>query len=135
MSRKATLFTNCREEDFSEVGKCLWFGECRYWRYRPASSGNGDAGLNPEEIESCFSNAGWHIDGGFEDYLVIGCDNDRLSILAYGEALQTDDPIFELIEHERNVTYGVPQISTPQQAAQLLREHGQPPEEEEEEDE
>ena len=89
--------------------------------------------MNPEEIERSFANAGWHIDGGFADYLLIGCDNDRLSILAYGEAPETDDPIFELIDHERNVTYGVSQIPPPQQAAQLLREHGQPPEEEEEE--
>jgi hypothetical protein len=87
--------------------------------------------LNPEEIERCFVNAGWHIDGGFADYLIIGCDNDRLSILAYTEALQSEDPIFELVEHERNVTYEVQETPTSRQAAQLLKEHGQPPEEEE----
>jgi hypothetical protein len=75
--------------------------------YRAASSGNGDARVNPVEIESCFYKAGWHIDVDFADYLVIGCDNNRLSILAYVEALQTDEPIFELIEHERKVTRGV----------------------------
>ncbi len=83
-----------------------------------------------EEIEHSFANAGWYIDGGFSDYLVIGYDGDGLSILTYEEALETTvDPVFELIDHERDVTYGVQEIPTPQQAAQLLQEHGQPPQE------
>jgi hypothetical protein len=81
-----------------------------------------------EQIEQGFENAGWCIDSGFSDYLVIGSDGDDLSILVHEEALETNvDTVFELIDHERNVSYGVQEIPTPQQAANLLQEHGHPP--------
>lgn len=101
---------------------------------------------SPEEIENRFANAGWHLDGGFEDYLVIGySDEYGLSILARKEAWETDeegycileyeeareiddDPIFELVDHERDLTYGVWEIPSPEEARRMLREHGQPPE-------
>ena len=87
--------------------------------------------MDREEIERAFVEAGWHIDGGFSDYLIIGYDGNGLSILAYEQAGGTDEPIFfELIDHERDVTYGVQEIPPPQQAARLLVERGQPPEEE-----
>ena len=84
-----------------------------------------------ERIEQGFENAGWCIDSGFSDYLVIGSDGDDLSILVHEEALETNDvdTVFELIDHERNVIYGVQEIPTPQQAANLLQEHGHPPQE------
>jgi len=78
-----------------------------------------------EEIEKRFSSAGWELDGGFSDYLVVGYNGDGLSILAHKEAWQTDDgPVFELVDHESNLTYGVQEIPTPEQAAKLLQEHG-----------
>ena len=80
-------------------------------------------------IEQSFASAGWNIDAGFLEYLLIGYNGDGLSILAHREVWETEDPVFELIDHERNLTYGVQEIPTPQQAAQLLQEHGQPPEE------
>jgi len=79
-----------------------------------------------EEIENCFTSAGWHLDGSFSEYLVIGYDGDGLSILAGKEAWTTDDPVFELIDHEKDLTYGVQQIPTPQQAQGILLEHGLP---------
>ncbi len=87
--------------------------------------------MSPEEIENRFASAGWHLDGGFQDYLVIGYSDDGLSILARKEAWETDDddPVFELIDHEGDVTYGVWEIPTPEQAREMLQEHGQPPEE------
>lgn len=85
--------------------------------------------MNREATEQSFTSAGWDIDRSFSEYLTIGCNGDSLSILAYAEAREPEDPVFELIDHERNLTYGVQQIPSPQQAAQLLREHGQPPEE------
>ena len=39
-----------------------------------------------EEIENSFTSAGWHLDGSFSDYLVIGCTDDELSIVAGKEA-------------------------------------------------
>jgi hypothetical protein len=84
--------------------------------------------MDPEEIEQSFADAGWYIDGGFAGYLVIGYDGNGLSILASEEeACETDDPTFELLDHERDLTHWVREIPSPQQAQELLREHGEPP--------
>ena len=87
--------------------------------------------MDTEAIEQSFAMAGWKLDDSFSEYLIIGYYNgDGLSILAYPEVGETEDPVFELIDHKRNLTYGVQEIPTPQRAAQLLQEHGlQPPEE------
>ncbi len=82
--------------------------------------------MSREEIENCFFRAGWYLDGSFLDYLVIGY-TDGVSILAGKEAWETDDPVFELIDHERDLTYTVPEIPTPRQAQKMLQEHGHPP--------
>jgi hypothetical protein len=101
--------------------------------------------MEREEIENRFTSAGWHLDGGFEDYLVIGYSDDGLSILARQEAWETDDeedglsiltyeearemdddPLFELIDHEGDLTYAVWEIPTPEQAREMLKENGQP---------
>ena len=85
--------------------------------------------MNREAIEQRFTRAGWELDDSFSQYLIIGSNSDSLSILAYApQAREPEDPVFELIDHERNLTYGVQQIPSPQRAAQLLQEHGQPPE-------
>jgi len=85
--------------------------------------------VDPKEIEQCFTSAGWQIDNGFEGYLVLG-DSGNISILAHREAWGTNDSLFELLDHQRNLTYWASgQIPTPQQAQELLEEHGQPPEE------
>jgi hypothetical protein len=68
------------------------------------------------------------VDGGFADYLVIG-HTDGVSILAGKEAWETndsDDPVFELVDHKRDLTYAVQEIPTPLQAQEMLQEHGQP---------
>jgi hypothetical protein len=41
-----------------------------------------------------------------------------------------DDPVYELCDGEREITYWVREIPTPRHAAMLLREHGGPPKEE-----
>jgi hypothetical protein len=102
--------------------------------------------VSREEIENSFARAGWHLDGGFADNLAIGYTDDGLSILARQEAWETDqdglsildyeearetdadDPVFELIDHEKDLTYAVWEIPTPEEAREMLREHGQPPE-------
>ena len=86
--------------------------------------------VDTEAIEQSFASAGWEIDGSFSEYLIIGHNGDGLSILAHPEAGEPGGTVFELIDHERNLTYKVQQISTPRQAGELLQEHGQPPEEE-----
>jgi len=84
--------------------------------------------VNEEEIKQSFANARWDLDGSFEDHLVIGHGGDGLSILAHKEAWGTEDPVFELIDHERMLSYWVNrEIPSPQQAQQLLEEYGQQP--------
>lgn len=85
-----------------------------------------------EEIERRFLHAGWHLDHSFEGYALIGHDGYRLSLLAHKESWDPDDPAFEILDHEEMTTYWAhgDEVPTPRHAAQLLREHGQPPEEE-----
>jgi hypothetical protein len=82
-----------------------------------------------EEIERGLVDAGWELDGSFSDYLIVGEDGD-LSILVPQWAGEMDDPVYELCDGEREITYWVREIPTPQHAAMLLEEHGGPPEEE-----
>ncbi len=85
-----------------------------------------ESSVNREAIEQRFTSAGWKLDGSFSEYLIIGSNDDILSILAYApQAREPEDPVFELIDHERDLTYGVQQIPSPQQAGKLLQEHGQ----------
>ncbi len=85
-----------------------------------------------KEIVKSFTSAGWDRDDSFSGYLVIGFSGDNLSIVAHeGEDVEvgeTDQIVFELLDHERNVTYWVKEVPTPQQAQLLLEEHGELPE-------
>lgn len=85
--------------------------------------------VSREEIERDLVDAGWELDGSFSDYLLVGEDGD-LSILVPRWAGEMDDPVYELCDGEREITYWVREIPTPQHAAMLLEEHGGPPEEE-----
>jgi hypothetical protein len=82
-----------------------------------------------EEIERGLVDAGWELDGSFSDYLIVGEDGD-LSILVPQWAWGMDDPLYELCDGEREITYWVREIPTPQQATMLLEEHGELPKEE-----
>jgi hypothetical protein len=73
-----------------------------------------------EEIENSFTSAGWNLDGSFSEYLVIGYTDDGISILAGKEAWETDEPAFELIDHEGELTYVVQEVPTPRQANEML---------------
>ena len=84
--------------------------------------------MKREEIERRFLDAGWELDGSFEDHLLIGHDGDRISLLAHREYWGTDNPIFEILDHAEMTTYWVYEIPTPHQATRLLQQRGQPPE-------
>ncbi len=84
--------------------------------------------MHREQIKQSFANIGWDLDGSFEDLLVIGYSGDGISILAHKEAWGTEDPFFEILDHERMLTYWVKEVPTPQQAQELLEEHGELPE-------
>ena len=84
--------------------------------------------MNQEEINREFTSAGWELDGGFYKHLIIGC-TDSLSILAYRpswESQEEEGPHFQLCDHENDLTYWVREIPTPQQAAKLLAQYGEP---------
>ena len=61
--------------------------------------------------------------------MIVGFANN-LSILAHEWVWGFDDPVFELYDGERNLTYWVRVIPTPRQAVVLLREHDGLPEQE-----
>ena len=81
--------------------------------------------MNQEEVEQGFADAGWDLDGSFYKHLIIGYVDD-LSIIAYRQTWETDDPKFQLCDHENDLNYWVGEILPPQRAAGLLREHGEP---------
>jgi hypothetical protein len=87
--------------------------------------------MDPKEVERRFADAGWAIDNGFSGHLVIGYSGDTLSLMARREEVfesPAEKPLFEIIDHMRDLTYWVSEIPTPRQAQELLEEHGEPPE-------
>ena len=85
--------------------------------------------MSRKRIEQSMEEAGWKLDAGFLDQLVVGHDS-VVSILAYPWVWEDEDPAFE-ISHELNgTTYWVREIPAPQQAVKLIEENGGPPEEE-----
>jgi hypothetical protein len=79
--------------------------------------------LSPKELEQRFASAGWELDGSFEDHLLIGFSGDGLSILAHEGSWGTDDPLFEIVDHEGMTNCWVREVPTPEQAQELLLEH------------
>jgi hypothetical protein len=51
---------------------------------------------------------------------------DDLSIIAYSQTWESQNPKFQLCDHENDLSYWVGEIPTPERAAELLAEHGEP---------
>ena len=85
--------------------------------------------MDREAIERAIQEAGWKLDAGFLDALVVG-HASVVSILVYPWAWEDDDPAFEISHEFKNTTYWVREIPTPQRAVELIEENGGPPEEE-----
>ena len=77
--------------------------------------------MERDEIKHRFVEAGLDLDDSFEDHLLIGHGGYRLSLLAHREYWGTDQPIFEILDHEEMSTYWVEEVPTPQQALQYSR--------------
>ncbi len=85
--------------------------------------------MTRDEIEQAMEAAGWDVDEGFSSHLLVG-NNSIVSILAHKWVWGSDDPVFELSNEETGLTYWVREIPTPQQAQELIEEHGRPAQEE-----
>ena len=83
--------------------------------------------VGQDNIDQELINAGWEPDGTFSEHLAIGESGD-LCILVHRSTWETDEPTYELYDVGRHVSYWVHEIPTPEQAAKLLGEHGEPPE-------
>ena len=85
--------------------------------------------MNRKGVERVMEEAGWKLDAGFLDKLVVGNDS-IVSLLVYPWAWEDDDPAFEISHEAKGTTYWVREIPTPQRAIRLIEENGGPPEEE-----
>jgi hypothetical protein len=84
-----------------------------------------------EEVERVFADAGWKVGGGFfESSLSVVGLHGGLMIIAYESELKNENPLFELVDFERYLTYWVREVPTPDTAAKLLWEQGGLPGEE-----
>jgi hypothetical protein len=91
----------------------------------------------PEQIGQALTQAGWRLDGGFSNYLIVGHDDDdgHASITAHSWVWEKDSHVFELSDVQTRRVYWVHAIPTPWRAKLLLDEHGDSPKEEEQEEE
>jgi hypothetical protein len=83
--------------------------------------------VGQDKIDRELADAGWEPDGTFSEHLAIGESGD-LCILVHRSTWETGEPIYELYDAERHVSYWVHEIPTPEQATVLLEEHGEPSE-------
>jgi hypothetical protein len=84
--------------------------------------------MNPEDIARSFIRAGWEV-LDLTRYPLVG-NAGNLSITAHERYAAADDPVFELVDSRRVMSYWVRVVPTPQAAAVLIEKHGGAPEEE-----
>ena len=89
--------------------------------------------MTPEQTGQALTQAGWRLDGGFSEYLIVGHDDDHYtSIVVHNWVWEKDTHVFKLSDAQIRRVYWVHAIPTPWQARLLLDEHGgDSPEEEE----
>jgi hypothetical protein len=113
-------------------GPLLFSSNVRLLLFRSGKEGDERGGhLTPEQTEQALVQAGWVIDGGSSEYLIVGYDDDRTSISAHRWVWEKDTHVFELSDARTRRVYWVHAIPTPWQAKLLLQEHGDSPKEEE----
>jgi len=84
--------------------------------------------MTPEQVGQALTQAGWHLDGGFSKYLIVGHDDEHYaSITVHSWVWEKDTHVFELSNARTWRTYWVHAIPTPWQAKLLLDEHGGDP--------
>ncbi len=88
--------------------------------------------MTPEQVGQALTQAGWRLDSGFSEYMIVGHDNDHASIIAHSWVWEKDTHVFELNDERTQRVYWVHAIPTPWQAKLLLEEYAGPPKEEQE---
>jgi hypothetical protein len=86
--------------------------------------------MTSEQIGQTLTQAGWLLDSGFSEYLIVGHDDDYASIIAYSWVWEQDTHVFQLSDERTERVYWVHTVPTPWQAKLLLDEHDGLPEEE-----
>ena len=88
--------------------------------------------MTPEQVGQALTQAGWRLEGGFSEYLIVGHDDDHYaSITVHSWVWEKDSHVFKLSDQRTERIYWVHAIPTPWQAKLLLDEHvGDPLEEE-----
>ena len=77
------------------------------------------------KIDRKLKEAGWEADGTFSEHLAIGEWGD-LCVLVHRSTWEADEPAYELYDVGRDVSYWVHEVPTPERAAAMLEEHGEP---------
>ena len=85
--------------------------------------------MTPEQIGQALTQAGWRLDGGFSEYLIVGHD-DHASIIAHSWVWEKNTHVFELSDERTQRIYWVHAIPTPWQTKLLLEEHSDSSEQE-----
>lgn len=79
-----------------------------------------------QQMDRQMARVGWEVDGTFSEYLALGNAED-LCLLVPTWVSESDHPAYELYDVRRNVSYWVDEVPTPEQAKNLLWEHGKTP--------
>ncbi len=69
--------------------------------------------MNEQRLHQEVDSAGWEADGTFSEHLVIG-NKGNLCLIIPSWVEGSDDPIYELYDVEKNHSYWVQYILTPQ---------------------
>ena len=79
-----------------------------------------------DRIDRELAAAGWETDGTFSEHLAIG-ESGNLCVLLHRSTWEADEPAYELYDVGRGVSYWAHEKPTPDRAAELLEEYGEPP--------
>jgi hypothetical protein len=79
--------------------------------------------MTPEQVGQALTQAGWRLEGGFSEYLIVGHDDHYASITVHSWVWEKDSHVFKLSDARTRRIYWVHAIPTPWQAKLLLDEH------------
>jgi hypothetical protein len=78
-----------------------------------------------EAIEQNLISAGWEVDGGFSEHLLIGNAGELSILIPWWARRDAEDAEYELYDAQKNRVCRIEAVPTPLQARMLLEEHGE----------